>query len=308
MKKVFLLLAVLGVGVWGYINLPYLKNLFIASPLSQLYVTYFRDGPLIDKDHVVTKLDNGMSIIVNRHDRCVCWFVRLTGHWDSNEKKVLDRLVQKGSTVVEVGANFGVHTLQMADLVGEKGRIIAVEANPNVSRYLKKSVALNRLENRVDVLEMAVSNSQYKGFMTYNEQNIGGGYILPNTQETKQRCMQEKCQPIHVTLLDTVLGNAQVNLLKIDAEGAEYWILQGAPRLLKQPGLILMMEHDPKHLHRNQIDLRAFLGVIQNAGFTHVYAVSLGGSIQEITFKNLEDPQSRDIILAKGPLPLNVLR
>ena len=303
-KKIYIgLFGIIFCSILVFFNISKIKDLLMRSYLADIYVEKFRDGHLIDDDHLLTKLDNGMSIIVNKHDRCVCWFVRLTGHWDSNETKVLNSIVKKDFKIVEVGSNFGVHTLRMAELVGKKGRVYAFEANPNVSKYLKQSVELNQLKDRVKVFEMAASNKAYDGFMVYGLPNIGEGYILPDTQESRSLCKKRFCTPIHVKTLDEVIPHDEyIDLLKIDAEGAEFWILEGAISILQQPHLILMMEHVPAHLKRNKIELTQLINLLKRNGFIYIWAVGKGGTLDPITYDDLYLDHVRDIVLKKNPL------
>jgi hypothetical protein len=77
------------------------------------------------------------------------------------EKTVLDFIldnVTSGSIFVDVGANIGTMTIPVAKTVGDKGKIVAVEASPEICKYLHHNVALNKLNN-VDIIECAVTDS-----------------------------------------------------------------------------------------------------------------------------------------------------
>lgn len=308
MKKIFIL-SILLLGISGLIYHRYsyfIKDWIIRSPFMEFYVKHFRDGPDIDADHLVTTLDHGEKIILNKHDKCVCWFTRATGHWDSSETKVIERLAKPGFKVLEVGGNFGVHTLRMGSLVGPNGKVFSFEANPNVSKYLNQSVALNKFEDRITIFSMALSNESYEGSMVYNLSNIGGGYITPKNTNTVELCQKTLCAPIHVRKLDDVLAEndidpLSINFLKMDAEGAEFWILQGASSLIRNKDLLLMMEYDTNHLERNKIIPSDFINFLKNAGFSKVYTVQAGGVLQEKSWDDLLNPiMTADIILTKG--------
>lgn len=283
----------------GLYNIRALKDSFITSPLAEIYVKYLRDGVDIDADHLVAKMHNGMSIIVNKYDRCVCWFIRIVGYWDSSETKALGNIIKKDFNVVEVGSNFGVHTLYMADLVGEHGKVYAFEANPNVSKYLKQSVSLNKLEDRVQVFEMAASNQNYDGFMVYGVKNIGGGYILADTAETRDQCKTENCTPIQVKILDEVLKDKKIDVLKMDAEGSEFWVLEGAKTLLANPKLTLIMEWNTSHLRRNGVDVNNFIQLLQNEKF-HVWSIGRKGKLTPVTYANLATDAVYDLVLSRN--------
>lgn len=277
-------------------NLPYINQ--IGTKFLDAFYIPLRDGKNIDAEHVITKLHNGMSIIVNTNDRCVCWFLRANGRWDRNETEVLEKIVQKGFHIVEVGSNFGAHTLWMADLVGTSGKIYGVEANPNVSKYLKQSIALNKLEDRITLFEMAASNKAYNGFMVYGSQNIGAGYILPDGPDATAKCQIDNCTPIRVKKLDDMIPDQKIDLLKMDAEGAEYWILEGAQTLLKKnPHMMIMMEWDPNHMKRSHIDSVHFLNTLEKRGLK-IWAVAEGGILTPMTYDNVKAGGIFDLLFA----------
>ncbi len=241
-KVVLNLILVLGLGAGlVYKNLYSVKDFIVAelkeSFLTEAYIHYLRDGPSVDSDHVISTLDNGMKIVVNKYDKCVCWFIRLTGHWDSNETAAIRYLVKPGFSIIEVGANFGVHTLTMAGLVGPEGDIDAFEANPYVSNYLKQSVALNKLESIITVHEQAAGDTTGAAHLIFGGKNIGGGHLVSDASESTIKTS--------IVRLDDVFAHRQkkIDILKIDAEGSEAKIIQGAHHLIQaNPKMIIMME------------------------------------------------------------------
>lgn len=282
----------------SYLYWREVKDFIISSSLSEIYVSFFKKEKAYDQDHVITHLENGMKIIVNIHDRCVCRMIRILGRWDRNETRVLEKLIQPGFKVVEVGANFGCYTLLMSKLVGENGSVIAFEANPYVSKYLKKSVELNNLTN-VIIYENAVAQTSYKGFMVYGLSNIGGGYILPDTQNSQETCKTEKCVPIKVITLDEVLGSVSINVLKMDAEGSEAWILDGATKTIENSkDIIIVMEWVTDHLKRNSINIEAFVQKLKSYGF-NFWRINKKEGIESISADELVKAPPLDIIMSR---------
>src|SRR4051794_33133529 len=64
------------------------------------------------------------------------------GEWAENEISFLHHFVEKGSTVVDVGAYIGTHTLAFANFVGAQGRVIAIEAQPATFGLLQRNIAM----------------------------------------------------------------------------------------------------------------------------------------------------------------------
>lgn len=292
-------IGILGVFSIKIIGLSSIKYSFIRSNLAKIYVKYIRDGKNFDSDHVITHLDNGMPIIVNKNDQCVCWFIRLTGHWDSNEKKILEKIIKKEFNIVEVGANFGVHTLMMAKLVGEKGKIYAFEANPTVSKYLKESIKLNNLSNNITLFEKAAGDVPGESFLEYGIQNIGGGHIVtsksPSTIKTE------------IVRLDDVVEEQRIDLLKIDAEGYEFNILKGAKELITRniDHIILMMEFVPSHLKNQKTDPELVIQFLKSHKFSlwRVGKKNLGEPLLvPISYDELTNLIEADIVASRIPI------
>jgi FkbM family methyltransferase len=295
----FVLIGVLGVVFFKVLDTSTLKELFIQSRLADLYINYVRDEKPFDSDHVITHLENGMPIIVNKYDRCVCWFVRLLGRWDSNEKRVLEKIIHKGLNIVEVGANFGVYTLQMADLVGKSGKVYAFEANPMVSKYLKESIKLNNLQDIIVMFEKAAGDIPGEAFLEFGVENIGGGHLVSSASSSSIKT--------HIVRLDDVVNEEHIDLLKIDAEGCEFKILQGAKELIKRNAdhIILMMEFIPSHLKNQKSDPEALLQFLKEQGF-FLWRVGKKRLHEDIlvpvSYDALAKLSDADIVASKKPL------
>ena len=285
----------------GVLNLKTLKETFIRSPLALLYVENIRDGRAIDDDHLVTKLDNGMDIIVNRHDRCVCFFTRLTGHWDANETAVLNALVKPGFSIVEVGSNFGVHTLRMADTVGANGKIQAFEANPHVSKYLKQSVTLNKLDHVVTVHQKAAGHMEKTVHLSFGTANIGGGHLVD--EKTNETVATEMVR------LDDTFPGLHVDILKIDAEGSEANVIAGGMKIIREnPDIILMMEWSPVMIAQQSESPALLLEALKNEGF-QAWKIGMHKSgkanLIPLSWEMVEKESYCDLVLSRNDLQLN---
>lgn len=280
-------------------NLTILKNAFINSPLATLYIEQIRDGKSIDKDHVVTTLDNGMPIVVNKNDRCVCWFVRLTGHWDSNEEKALDHIVKKDFKIVEVGSNFGVHTLTMAKKVGENGKVYAFEANPYVSKYLKISLQMNNLEKIVTLYEKAAGEQEGESHLVFGSLNIGGGHLIKEYSENAVKT--------HIVRLDDTIDIQKNDLLKIDAEGYEFKILMGAKKIIEAniSSIIMIIEWDQNLLKNQGTNIEDFIDFLKHykLNLWKVGNQKAGQpALMPITYEELKNLSVGDIVTSRQQL------
>jgi FkbM family methyltransferase len=161
-------------------------------------------------------------------------------------------------TFVDVGSNVGYFTLLAASL---GARVIAYEPTPAVYKRLRENVALNSLRN-VTLVNAAVGNKS--GTLTL--------YQSPDDPEANNTFGEgDCCLEVAAVTLDEDLaahGIETVQVLKIDAEGAEPLVLTGAAKLMnsKMPPLILI-EVNSHCLHAAGSSPEAVLELLQRSGY-----------------------------------------
>lgn len=154
-----------------------------------------------------------------------------------------------GSVVVDVGANHGIYTLLAANRVGKDGMVLAIEPTPETMRYLSESVRLSEASN-VRLVEAALGDHE-------GEVEL---FVGPNSGWNSFAAAEPNAVPVKVALrrLDAIVSEAgahRVDLIKIDAEGAEELVLRGAVRVLTQFRPKVMFEFNP--LATSRMGMRA---------------------------------------------------
>jgi FkbM family methyltransferase len=144
---------------------------------------------------------------------------------------IRDHMLSPHDLVFDVGSHHGLHTVLMAR---RPLRVIAIEPNPHNVAILRRNVALNGLQN-VIVRQTAVGNA--RGAITLPQDSNAGGVMLNNT---------EAVPSIEVELLplDQVAEeHGYPDFLKIDVEGFEARVLEGAVQILKRRPKIAIEVH-----------------------------------------------------------------
>ena len=137
-------------------------------------------------------------------------------------------LLKPGQVVVDVGANVGFYSLLAAQRVGPSGRVIAFEPNLTAAARLRENISLNGFGN-ITVVEVAVADQP--GTLRFNCCSDSEGSSLYSMGYYTPAATLE----VPVTTLDNYcfsMGVTRVDVLKIDAEGAEVAVILGARRLL----------------------------------------------------------------------------
>jgi len=150
--------------------------------------------------------------------------------------------IKLGIVIVDVGAHVGTFTLLASKIVGEKGKVIAIEPEPKNYKQLIENIKLNNFLN-VNPLNIALGD--YNGF--------GKLYISYSPQCHSLLFKEDKISSIEVLLktLDNLLEELnlkKIDVIKIDVEGAEILVLKGAEKTLKaNPNIkiIVAAEHYP---------------------------------------------------------------
>jgi len=157
------------------------------------------------------------------------------------------RRLEPGSTFFDVGAHYGWMSLQAARRVGRTGSIVAFEPSPVLAQILRYHQRVNRMD-QMRIVVQAVSDRDCdatpfrllnNGLSSQNSLTFGGN--LPETT-------------VPSTTLDRFCSTTGLvpDLVKIDVEGAELMVLQGASRLLTDAHPDIIVEVHPHLLPPGQ--------------------------------------------------------
>lgn len=180
-------------------------------------------------------------------------------------------LVKPGMVVVDVGANIGIYTLYAARLLaGTGGRIYSFEPTPRTFRILRDNVQVNGFQELgiVELRQEAVSDREGKAQLLVFREDSGHNTLFEEIAGSAERGDGGRIE-VSTVVLDRVLaGVPRVDVIKIDAEGSEPFVLRGMREILaRSPGIRILMEFAPVHLRRAGVDPSAFLDEIASLGF-----------------------------------------
>jgi FkbM family methyltransferase len=132
--------------------------------------------------------------------------------------------LEEGDVAFDVGAHHGWYTLYFSKKVGENGRVVAVEPNPDNIRFVKRNIKLNNLRN-VKLLPVALSDQDGETTLFVGEHS-GGHTIMSDTKRGNMTVQTRR--------LDTLLSMfKEVELLKMDIEAAELIVLRASRQIRK---------------------------------------------------------------------------
>ena len=191
--------------------------------------------------------------------------IAFTGFYELMLSRRMVADAQRGGFLVDVGANYGYFTLLWL-AGGAQNRALGFEASPANHAALRANLARNYCGDRVELLEVAAGKERGTAQFSLGDQGqTGWGGI------TTEKSASETVVPV-TTLDETIPGDAIVDVLKVDVEGADTWVLQGAEKLLKQRRIRQI------YYEQNHTRMKA-LGVAGNEATDFLRSVGYASSI-----------------------------
>ncbi|WP_165943477.1 FkbM family methyltransferase [Roseicella aquatilis] len=202
------------------------------------------------------------KMFVDTRDRGLASHLMLDGYWEIWLTRFLARAVQPGMACVDVGANLGYYALLMADLVGPRGRVLAVEPNPAIARLLRSNLDVNGFSTRAEVRPMALGDgSLARARLAIPVGEPKNAALLPPEAGAGAAGGVEVVE-VPVAAFDALdTGLPRIDLVKIDAEGAEDAILRGMAATLRRDRPILVLEFNPARPYDGHAVLAALLEI-----------------------------------------------
>jgi FkbM family methyltransferase len=197
----------------------------------------------------------------------------LDGFWESWVTLAMARILKRGWHCLDVGANQGYFTLLMADAVEDEGRVLAIEPNPRLLERLNLSLEVNGFCHRASVTQKAV----------YNTSGARLQLRVPPNRAMDATVIEdasgEGVEVETVTIDDLTRDWRRIDLIKIDAEGAEEKIWQGMGETIKRHRqLTIIMEMRCSRY----ADPRRFVRRIRDSGFP-LRHIEYDGSVHEVS-------------------------
>ena len=223
----------------------------------------------------------------------------LTNRHETETMATLDRLIQPGMTVLDIGAHVGYYSRRYAPKVGENGRILSFEPHPRTFAVLQQNVG--HFENVTlqqlalaehpgtaelhDYLIMSASGSlQFdEGMKDLVKSQLSDSDIAPRiSDDLPDKTFTVETKPVDDCL--ETMGITQVDVVKMDIEGAEIGALRGMKRTIaRSREMALVMEYNPQALEgfgHNPIEA---LSEVIAMGFKQVQIIEVDGSLTDVT-------------------------
>ncbi|MFM7610383.1 MAG: FkbM family methyltransferase [Alphaproteobacteria bacterium] len=198
------------------------------------------DSIALPSPHLRLKNCRHGVMLYSARDKYVGGSLDRYGEFSELEAQLFSGLINPGMLVLEIGANIGAHTVHLAKLVGENGGVVAFEAQRVIFQMLCANLALNGIEN-TDAKCLAVGAAPGEIVvprMDYRGDNNFGGVALGG----------EDGDVVEMIAIDNLMLPA-CHMIKIDVEGMEKQVLDGARETITRFRPYLYVEDDRRDKH-----------------------------------------------------------
>jgi FkbM family methyltransferase len=207
----------------------------------------------------------------------------IMGEYESATVSLLSDILHEGMTFCDVGANIGIITLFAARRVGPRGRVIAFEPTPANAEILRRNIALNGYGN-VTVIQKAVFDAPGTARLYLSEYR-GCHSLFPGPNRSSGEMIE-----VETVRLDSLPEISQVDVLKIDAEGADLGVLRSLGAF--RPAHVIL-EYNSERMKAAGLSSAGFLECVSSMGYEEV--------------RSLDDPQRGPAVLSEGsPTSVNL--
>jgi len=160
--------------------------------------------------------------------------------YESILQNIYSSLLEEGDCTIDIGAHMGRHTIPMANAVGNQGTVYAFEPLPHLYEKLQRTLETEKLDGAVQLSQYALSREEGQAEFLHVDDAPGLSGLKERTSHEGHQI--ERIQ-VDVKLLDNMIPEGErIKFIKIDAEGADFYILQGATRILSSDRPLVVFE------------------------------------------------------------------
>ena len=172
----------------------------------------------------------GLCLAAQRHGESMGTYCN-----DVMAEKLITRLCPDGGCFVDIGAHIGSISSEVLRTT-PSASIYAIEAMPD------KAVNLQQKFPKIHVFNYAVGNDQGTVPFYVNKNRSGYSSMIPPNDDSKDKWSKIQVQ---IKKLDQIILHISVDVIKIDVEGAEYEVILGSNKIIKNYRPLIMFESGP---------------------------------------------------------------
>lgn len=210
--------------------------------------------------------------LVLTNDTAIPTAILNEGAWAPRDIDVFRRFVKPGDAVLDIGANFGHHSVVFAELVGVEGLVVAIEAQKVMYQLLNANCVINAKPNIVPVHVAASDHEHEVTLYPVNyagETNFGSLGVNPDPTKYSSGRVGEIVKAVRMDdLLERICPERRITFIKIDVQSYEKYVLEGLTRTLEQHRPAIFLEISPYWMQRAGYDYRDTYKLLLGLGYS----------------------------------------
>ena len=257
-----------------YITLQTLVDNFVAGERFAALAEQRRHPTVVQLDEY--------RLCVRRRDWLIGAPIAVHKVYEANVTTELRKILAPGMVCVDIGANIGFFTMLCAARVGETGKVIAFEPNPENVELIHRSLDANGFRH-VTVHQVAVADREDDFHLDWHVNTTHSNTAVQTAPSpTAMRTASGEAVKVRSVVIDRVLANeSRVDVVKVDVDGWEARVLRGMATLVERHRPVLFTEFCPDLLSSlSQVRPEAYLEELQRFGYL-LYLLPLPGERSE---------------------------
>lgn len=182
---------------------------------------------------------------------------------------IAGRYIKKGTTVLDVGANFGQMSVEFSKLVGEDGTVYAFEGQEKVFQYLKKNIAANHCKNVIAKYGAVYHKNDmvviFPDADCEKENPYSGNAIDPKIKTGKE---------VKTFTIDSLQIKTPISFMKVDVQGADLFAMMGAKETILKNRMPVFFEFEEQFQAQFETNFQDYVDFVQEIGYKFVETVS----------------------------------
>ena len=165
------------------------------------------------------------------------------------------KYIKRGSSVLDVGANFGQMSIEFAKFTGPGGKVYSFEAQDFVFKFFEKNISNNNISN-IEAVNKAVWNKDGET-LYFLDLNIDCGAMYSGNSVSGNK----NTKPVKTITIDSLNIQEPISFMKVDIEGADIFAMRGAKNTIlknKMPILFEYTQHMQKEFNTSLQDYIEF--------------------------------------------------
>lgn len=250
----------------------------------------------VSPDVILTRFEGFILSLPARDHGMVASYV-FSDNIEQGFRLLFRQKVREGMTVIDVGAHIGIYTLISSSLVGPHGLVFSFEPTPSSYELLQANVGRTAFRHVVSLFPRAVTDRHgaHVSFALSADSSRNNSIFFDAADGQLEFIEVET-----VTLDQAIPTGQRVDVVKIDAEGAEPAVVRGMRRILEQnQDILLFMEYAPEHIRRAGESVEDFLQQLSAMGF-HFYTIrDFEPTFDAILVKDLLNKPSANLMISR---------